>query len=82
MGNCAPPAVVPSPDESDRTSHTCHGLFGDRFLNKVRTHARSRMIGCLRDQVTIDFAKLKGDAEYIGAAELSPEERWSVMIVQ
>ncbi|MGI9455266.1 MAG: ROK family protein [Aeoliella sp.] len=49
---------------------TGHPL-GEKFLNEVRTQAKLRMIESLRDQITIDFAKLKGDAGYIGAAGLA-----------
>ncbi len=49
--------------------------LGERFLKEVRTQARPRMIESLRDQITIDFAQLKGDAGYIGAAGLARAEQ-------
>ena len=52
---------------------TGHPL-GERFLEEVRTQARRRMIDSLRDHITIDFAKLKSDAGYIGAAGLARGE--------
>jgi glucokinase len=48
--------------------------LGEKFLGEVRTQARARMIESLRNQITIDFANLKGDAGYIGAAGLSRGE--------
>ncbi|QDU91238.1 Glucokinase [Pirellulimonas nuda] len=45
--------------------------LGERFLAAVRAEARGRMIEHLREAVTIEFAKLAGDAGFIGAAGLA-----------
>ncbi len=45
--------------------------LGERFLSEVRTQAHSRMIKSLIPQVVIEFAKLGGQAGYLGAAGLA-----------
>lgn len=47
-----------------------HAL-GERFLDKIRKEAESRMIESIRGKVHIDFATLGGEAGYIGAAGLA-----------
>lgn len=53
-----------------------HSL-GERFLDEVRLQARERMIESLRDVVAIEFAKLGGDAGYLGAAGLARREHFA-----
>lgn len=45
--------------------------LGDWFLDEVRNQARARLLNNLRDALVIDFAKLGGDAGFIGAAGLA-----------
>ncbi|MEM6329383.1 MAG: ROK family protein [Planctomycetota bacterium] len=45
--------------------------LGERFLQEVRTQAAARMIKSLAPRVAIEFAKLSGNAGYIGAAGLA-----------
>ena len=48
--------------------------LGEKFLERLRREARARMIASLRDQVSIGFAALGGDAGFIGAAGLARRE--------
>lgn len=48
--------------------------LGERFLAEIRSQTRSRIFENLRDEVTIEFARLGGDAGFIGAAGLAREE--------
>lgn len=48
--------------------------LGEKFLDEVRRQTRLRIFESLRDAVTIDFARLGGDAGYIGAAGLARQE--------
>ncbi|MCA9235313.1 MAG: ROK family protein [Planctomycetales bacterium] len=45
--------------------------LGERFLDRIRSEAKSRMFEALRDKVSIDFATLGSDAGYLGAAGLA-----------
>lgn len=45
--------------------------LGERFLQKVRDEVRPRLLPPLREVLHIEFAKLGGDAGYIGAAGLA-----------
>lgn len=47
-----------------------HSL-GERFLAEVRKHTEARLIPSLRGNLPIEFAKLGGQAGYIGAAGLA-----------
>jgi glucokinase len=48
--------------------------LGERFLAEIRSQTRARIFENLRDEISIDFARLGGDAGYIGAAGLAREE--------
>lgn len=45
--------------------------LGERFLEAVRQQTNDRLIPSLRGQIAIEFAKLGGDAGYIGTAGLA-----------
>jgi len=45
--------------------------LGEKFLQKVRDETTPRLFRSLRDEFRIGFAKLAGDAGYIGAAGLA-----------
>lgn len=47
-----------------------HSL-GEAFLQKIRDEAKPRLFPSLRESLEINFAKLGGDAGYIGAAGLA-----------
>ena len=47
--------------------------LGERFLDEIRKQTVARIFPSLRDSITIDFARLGGDAGYIGAAGLAHE---------
>ncbi|QDT68097.1 Glucokinase [Planctomycetes bacterium MalM25] len=49
---------------------TGHPL-GERFLGAIRQETNDRLIPSLRGQIAIEFAKLGGDAGYIGTAGLA-----------
>ena len=53
---------------------TGHPL-GEEFLQRIRDEVRPRLLSSLRDTLHIDFAKLGGDAGYIGAAGLARLEQ-------
>lgn len=48
-------------------------VLGERFLAEVRSETRARIFENLRSAVPIEFAKLGGDAGFIGAAGLARE---------
>lgn len=48
--------------------------LGELFLDRLRSEAKARIFEALRDQVSIDFASLGGDAGYLGAAGLARRE--------
>ncbi|QDU59012.1 ROK family protein [Aeoliella mucimassa] len=48
--------------------------LGERFLEEVRTQTRKRIFENLKDTIAIDFARLGGDAGYIGAAGLACDD--------
>ncbi len=48
--------------------------LGERYLQRIRDEVRPRIFVSLQDQVTIGFARLGGDAGYIGAAGLARKE--------
>ena len=48
--------------------------LGEQFIVEVRSQTRARIFESLRDKVTIEFARLGGDAGYIGAAGLARQE--------
>lgn len=51
--------------------------LGEKFMDRLRKEATSRMIESLRDKIHIDFAHLGGDAGYIGAAGWARREYWA-----
>ncbi|WP_425395776.1 ROK family protein [Aeoliella sp.] len=48
--------------------------LGERFLDEVRRQTSVRIFESLRSEVHMDFARLGGDAGFIGAAGLAREE--------
>lgn len=45
--------------------------LGDAFLEQIREECEKNLLGSLKNQVSIDFASLGGDAGFIGAAGLA-----------
>jgi glucokinase len=45
--------------------------LGEKFLQRVRDEVRPRILSALRDSLRIEFARLGGDAGFVGAAGLA-----------
>ncbi|MEM8943901.1 MAG: ROK family protein [Planctomycetota bacterium] len=45
--------------------------LGEEFMQRIRDETRPRLLSAVRDKLHIDFAKLGGDAGYVGAAGLA-----------
>ena len=48
--------------------------LSEEFLQRIRDETRPRLLSSLRDKLQVNFAKLGGDAGYIGAAGLARVE--------
>ncbi len=51
--------------------------LGEKFLSELRAQTNIRILESLRNNISIDFARLGGDAGFIGAAGLARQEHGS-----